>query len=264
MNCCPSNSTNCPIPTIEDFKTQFAKVFRFSPYEVWTQTTYDKGAQVNLDGRSYVSLIDNNSTMPTVPTEEPAADAEPATWDILNEYNPDLPTWVAPIAYPKDDEVLWLNKKTWTWGVYKSLVEDNYAVPSDPDSWQQDTLVELNTFVMDSDITEAMREASTIVPHPSPMSCDDYQLCFLLMTAHFVITDWQAANMGLNASGTGGILTSRTAGKMSAGYAVSPILAKFPQYQMYLTTPWGLKAITTLMRYNVGNVLGFQGKFTSY
>lgn len=250
MNDCQKE---CKKPDILDFKRMFAKVFKFAPYKEWVPTVYNTGDEVNVDKQTYTSLIDNNA--------QPVTDEEAWT---LSEYKPCAPMWVAPIAYEAGAEVLWLNDTTWIWGVYQSLVSDNYTAPSDTTMWEPVEGVNLRQYVADSDIEEAMREAATVVPDHSPMICEEYQMCFLLMTAHFVITDWQAANAGLNASGTGGILTSRTAGKMSAGYAVSPILQQYPQYQMYLTTPWGLKAMTTILRYNVGNLIGVQGKFTSY
>lgn len=247
-------TSECPRPTIVDFKKMFAKTFKFAPYPEWTETVYSEGDKVDYNSVSYVSLINNNTKDPT----------DPDGWAALAEYDDTLDVWVAPVAYPTDSIVLWLNTTTWQWGAYKSLIDDNYAMPSDTASWELDTTVNLRSFVMDSDIAEAMREAATVVPDHAPMICDEYKMCFLLMTAHFLITDWMATNQGLNASGTSGILTSRTAGKMSASYAVSPILNQYPQYQAYLTTPWGLKAITTLIRYNVGNMALLQGRFTSY
>ena len=117
---------------------------------------------------------------------------------------------------------------------------------------------------MDSDIEEAMTEAAAYFPEYAPMEHDEFVTCFLLLTAHFLIKDWQATHQGLNASGASGILTFRRVGKMSAGYQVSTLLQMYPQWQALIDTWWGLKAMTLLARYNVGNVMGVQGAFTPY
>ena len=191
-------------PSIEEFKTKFAKTFRFSPYPV---------------------------------------------------YDPET-------TYEQNDVVLWLSGN-YEWGVYKALQEATDVLPSDKTYWVKET-VNLDSFVMDSDIEEAMNEAQAWFPEHAPMLHEEYVTCFLLLTAHFLIKDWQATHQGLNASGSSGILTSRTVGKMSAGYAVSTLLQQYPQWQALVDTWWGLKAVTIMARYNVGNVVGIQGMFTPY
>lgn len=192
------------IPTITEFKTRFAKTFRFSPYPVYDAET----------------------------------------------------------VYEQNDQVLWLSE-SFQWGVYKALQESTGILPSDDTYWKP-VDVNLDSFVMDSDIEEAMGEAAAYFPEYAPMVHDEYVTCFLLLTAHFLIKDWQATHQGLNASGASGILTSRTVGKMSAGYQVSTLLQMYPQWQALIDTWWGLKAMTLMARYNVGNVMGVQGEFTPY
>lgn len=191
-------------PTITEFKTRFAKTFRFSPYPI---------------------------------------------------YDPEQ-------TYAKDDEVLWLSEM-FQWGVYKAKAETEGNDPSDTELWEKQD-VNLNSFVMDSDIEEAMGEAAAYFPEHANMVHEEYVTCFLLLTTHFLIKDWQATHQGLNASGASGILTSRTVGKMSAGYAVSTLLQMYPQWQALVDTWWGLKAVTLMSRYCVGNIIGVPGAFTPY
>lgn len=172
------------------------------------------------------------------------------------------PVYDPETTYEQNDVVLWLSP-AYQWGAYKALQESTGNLPSDTTYWKEEN-VNLNSFVMDSDIEEAMSEAAAWFPEHAPMVHDEYVTCFLLLTAHFLIKDWQAAHQGLNASGSGGILTSRTAGKMSASYAVSTLLQQNPQWQALVDTWWGLKAMTIMARYNVGNVMGVQGAFTPY
>lgn len=173
------------------------------------------------------------------------------------------PVYDDETAYGQNDMVLWLSE-AYQWGVYKAKQDTTGIAPSDVDVWEEDKSVNLDSFVMDSDIEEAMTEAAAYFPEYAPMEHDEFVTCFLLLTAHFLIKDWQATHQGLNASGASGILTSRTVGKMSAGYQVSTLLQMYPQWQALIDTWWGLKAMTLLARYNVGNVMGVQGAFTPY
>lgn len=173
------------------------------------------------------------------------------------------PVYDDETAYKQNDVVLWLSPM-YQWGAYKAKADTTGVAPSDETVWHEDKSVNFNSFVMDSDIEEAMSEAAAWFPEHAPMVHDEYVTCFLLLTAHFLIKDWQASHQGLNASGSGGILLSRTAGKMSASYAVSTLLQQNPQWQALVDTWWGLKAMTIMVRYNVGNVMGVQGAFTPY
>ena len=228
----------------------------------WSDTeTYAVNDEVVYNGMVFRSLRDSNTDAITISQ----------SWMRLAPIEivyPDAVPWVEPIAYMAGDKALYLDETTWTWAWYGNTVDDNYEPPSD-ESWtnlstQSPNPVLVTGFVKDADIEEAMREAATIVPDGTPMACNEYQMAFLLMTAHWVISDWQAKNLGMNASGASGILTGRAAGKMSASYAVSPLLQQNPLWQPYLTTPWGVKAIAILARYNVGNVMFVQGAFTRY
>ncbi len=173
------------------------------------------------------------------------------------------PVYDDETEYGQNDMVLWLSG-AYQWGVYNAKQDTIGVEPSDEDIWHEDKSVNLDSFVMDSDIEEAMTEAAAYFPEYAPMEHDEFVTCFLLLTAHFLIKDWQATHQGLNASGASGILTSRTVGKMSAGYQVSTLLQMYPQWQALIDTWWGLKAMTLLARYNVGNVMGVQGSFTPY
>lgn len=172
------------------------------------------------------------------------------------------PVYDPETIYEQNDVVLWLSGN-YQWGAYKALQEVTDILPSNETYWKEEP-VNFDSFVMDSDIEEAMNEAQAWFPEHAPMIHEEYVTCFLLLTAHFLIKDWQATHQGMNASGSSGILTSRTVGKMSAGYAVSTLLQQYPQWQALVDTWWGLKAVTIMARYNVGNVVGVQGMFTPY
>lgn len=240
--------------TIVDFKRAFAGVFRFMPYPEWVKTTYDTGDQVNYNGQSYESLTDNNYTVPG---------AESSNWKVLEQTNPDLLNWIKPVAYSTGEKVLFLDETTWKWGVYDSKIDGNYDSPANTNSWNS-TNDSIIGYVSDSMITEAFAEANTVLPKSGISEFDEYKQVFLLLSAHFLIMDWQAKNAGLNPSGTSGILTSKRISDFSATYALSPILTKYPEYSILTTTYWGQKALFLLSRHWVGNVVSVGGAFTPY
>ena len=172
------------------------------------------------------------------------------------------PVFDPEVTYEAKDTVLWLSDQ-YQWGAYQATDTTTGNLPSDTSYWKEHP-VDLNSFVLDSDIEEAMMESSAYFPESSPMLPDEYRMCFLLLTAHFLIKDWQATHQGLNASGATGILLSRTVGKMSASYHVSTLLQQYPQWQALVDTWWGLKAVTLMARYNVGNIISVPGAFTPY
>lgn len=243
--------------TIVDFKRAFADVFRFSPYPEWVKTTYDTGDEVNYNGASFRSLVDNNSTEPS------RTDSE--NWEVLDNYITDLPDWVQPIAYNAGDIVIYLDEKDWQRKAYSSARDNNFNSPGDIDSgWVIDSSVIFSKYVNDSMIDEAFLEAAAILPKDGISEFAEYKQVFLLLAAHFLVMDWQAKNSGMSPSGTSGIITSRRISDFSATYAINPILSQYPQYSMLTTTYWGQKALMLLSRHWVGNIVFVGGAFTSY
>ena len=71
-------------------------------------------------------------------------------------------------------------------------------------------------------------------------------------------------NNGINAAGSSGIIVGRTVGKMSTHYSVSPIIQKYPEYEIYYKTDEGQKAMSIILRWNVAPLIYVPGAFTDY
>lgn len=171
--------------------------------------------------------------------------------------------WEEETLYSENDNVLYLSPENYTWGIYKSLVDENDSLPTDKEKWEL-TSINPNSYVTDKDIETAMDQAETVCCEGKITSPKDYFIAFMYMTAHFLIIDWQMRNAGINAGGTSGILIGRTVGKMSTHYAVSPIIQKYPEYEIYFKTLEGQKAMSIILRYCVAPLIYANGEFTDY
>lgn len=212
---------------------------------------FSVGAIVSYVGKYYESLYDNNTQAPT----------DVMAWKETQILG--ATAWAQPIAYKKDDKVLAMSTPDYAWHIYESLNDDNYAAPTDESMWNK-TNDKVNNFVSDSMIEEAFLEARTILPEGGIGEPEEYKAVFLLLAAHFLITDWQASNAGLNANGSSGIVLSRRVNDFNATYALNPILVQYPQYALLATTYWGQKALMLMSRHWVGNVITVDGSLTNY
>lgn len=299
-------------PTVEEFKNYFADYFRFSPYNVWEKTCYDKDEIVSYNAKQYKSDMNFNISTPgddmwfdylvdtwengveynvdavvksegiyyqalqenknvevtdteywkelTIPEVQSIyGDA----WIELTEEQEDVPEFVQPIVYSKNSLVFYLKKPNYAWGIYKSLSDNNFYEPSDEERWEL-TSIKPSTFIKDSDIETAMDQASTVCVEGKIGDPKDYFIAFMYMTAHFLIIDWKMKNTGINASGTSGILIGRTVGDMTTHYSVSPIIQKYPEYEIYYKTLEGQKAMSIILRWNVAPLIYVDGSFTDY
>ena len=238
---------------IDDFKKMFYRDnnFDFQPYPTWIKTTYDIGAQVNKDNASWVSLINNNITVPN--------DPEAGEWDEEVEFNPEYPDWKAPIAYAKNDRAIYtVNFK---YKVFKSLKDDNYTVPTSGD-WMEDEEVTINDFILDADIEKAMREASNKFNPSLFGSIEDKKLAFSYLTAFFLVYDLQMAKDGTNSSWSNPVV-KREVGKMAVWYQVPEEMKNYPSYSFLSRNKYGLKYFELIRAKLTGNIKTFIGNATN-
>lgn len=237
---------------IDDFKKMFYRDnnFDFQPYPTWTKTTYDLGAQVNKDNSSWVSAINDNATVPNDP------DAE---WNEEVEFHPEYPEWVAPIAYQKNDRVIYtVNFK---YKVFKSLEDNNYTVPTSGD-WKEDEEETINDFILDADIEKAMREASNKFNPSLFGTIEDRKLAFSYLTAFFLVYDLQMAKDGTNSSWSNPV-TKREVGKMAVWYEVPAEMKNYPSYSFLSRNKYGLKYFELIRAKLAGNIRTFIGNATN-
>lgn len=237
---------------IDDFKKMFYRDnnFDFQPYPTWTKTTYDLGAQVNKDNSSWVSAINDNATVPNDP------DAE---WNEEIEFHPEYPEWVAPIAYQKNDRVIYT--ENFKYKVFKSLEDDNYTVPTSGD-WMEDEENTINDFILDADIEKAMREASNKFNPSLFGTLEDKKLAFSYLTAFFLVYDLQMAKEGTSSSWSNPV-TKREVGKMAVWYEVPAEMKNYPSYSFLSRNQYGLKYFELIRAKLAGNIRTFIGNATN-
>ena len=226
--------------TLDEFKLYFLREagLEYQPYPTFVKTTYDAGVKVNHDGSSWESSIANNATEPG------AIDAE---WSELEAIDPELPEWVAPIAYQEHEKVVAIvNFKP---GVWVSKADDNYAVPgTDNEKWALDEDEDLDGVILDLDIERAMGEASfkfnkNLFTEPKG------KMIFLYLTMFFLVYDRQNASAGLNGNSAAGPVIHRSVGKMSVTYMESKLYAKYPSYEFLASNDYGRKAFNLMAPY---------------
>ena len=238
---------------IDDFKKMFFRDnnFDFQPYPTWTKTTYDIGDQVNKDNASWKSLVNNNATVPN--------DPEAGEWDEEVDFNPEYPEWVAPIAYQKNDRVIYtVNFK---YKVFKSLENDNYTIPTSGD-WKEDEEITIDDFILDADIEKAMREASNKFNPSLFGSIEDRKLAFSYLTAFFLVYDLQMAKDGTNSSWSNPVV-KREVGKMAVWYQVPEEMKNYPSYSFLSRNKYGLKYFELIRAKLTGNIKTFIGNATN-
>lgn len=237
---------------IDDFKKMFYRDnnFDFQPYPNWTKTTYDLGNKVNKDNASWTSYINNNATVPN--------DLN-ADWGEEVDFHPEYPEWVAPIAYQKNDRVIYtVNFK---YKVFESLENDNYTVPTSGD-WIEDEENTINDFILDADIEKAMREASNKFNPSLFGSIEDRKLAFSYLTAFFLVYDLQMAKDGTNSSWSNPV-TKREVGKMAVWYQVPEEMKNYPSYSFLSRNQYGLKYFELIRAKLAGNIRTFIGNTTN-
>lgn len=226
--------------TLDEFKLYFLREagLEYQPYPTFVKTTYDAGAKVNHGGSSWESAIANNTTEPG------AIDAE---WSELETIDPELPEWVAPIAYQEQEEVVAIvNFKP---GVWISKANDNYAAPGTNDTmWELDEDEDLDGVILDLDIERAMGEASFKF-NKGLFTEPKGKMIFLYLTMFFLVYDRQMASAGMNGNSAAGPVLHRSVGKMSVTYMESKLFSKYPSYEFLATNDYGRKAFNLMAPY---------------
>jgi hypothetical protein len=107
--------------------------------------------------------------------------------------------------------------------------------------------------VTDADISKAFLEASANF-NDGLFSADDIcKLCYLYLTAHFLVVDFQMAAQGLNSVGYNPV-SSRSVGPVSEGYAIPEWVSKSTTLGQYTTTRYGQKYLALIRPLLIGNV----------
>jgi len=135
---------------------------------------------------------------------------------------------------------------------YTSLVDNNTADVTDTESWQP-TNESINDYVSDEDINRAWREAAAVF---NPMLIGDCQAAattFLYLVAFYLAYDLQLASSGAYGQISFPAREVRV-GSVSEGYYVPEIYMEDPILGFYARNGFGLKYLSLVYMYTIGNV----------
>jgi hypothetical protein len=108
-------------------------------------------------------------------------------------------------------------------------------------------------FVTDADINKAFLEAKANFNDSLFSSDDTLKLCYLYLTAHYLVTDFQIAAGGLNSVGYNQV-ASRAVGSVSESYQIPDWAVNNPVLSAYGTTRYGQKYLSLIRPLLIGNV----------
>lgn len=116
-------------------------------------------------------------------------------------------------------------------------------------------------YVTDTDITKAMTEAD--INFNFGLFGDDTsaQVCFLYLTAHYLVNDLQTAVDGVHGAGYFAV-ASRSVGSVSESYAIPEWMTSDPVLGAFATTRYGQKYLSLIKPMLLGNVQVYAGSTT--
>ena len=143
-------------------------------------------------------------------------------------------------------------------GFYESLINNNLSALSNTTAWEaiQDSV---DNYVSDNDITRAFLEASVNFNEGLFESDNVAMMMFYYLTAHYICIDANNVNNGIGI-GYVGVSQSKHVGSVSESFAIPKWVTDNPILSSYASTGYGLKYLSLLYPYLVGNVICIQGK----
>lgn len=157
---------------------------------------------------------------------------------------PFIPYYDSEKTYKKDDIVYDTEGEAY----YKSLKDDNTAELDMADSWGTPTSDEIAEYVTDKDILFAKDEADGVANEAFVTD-----LAYLYLIAFFLCYDLDLASAG--ASGTTSFPAKRKrVGSVDEEYAIPKWIEDDPIFSFYARNGFGLKYLTLIRPYLVGNV----------
>lgn len=160
-----------------------------------------------------------------------------------------LPVYVTGKTYFKDDVVYYESL------FYKCKKDEVTSLPTTQADWQAINQSVLN-YTQDSDIINAMAEAR--INFNETLFGDDAKLVFLYLTAYYLTVDFQNALGQANA----GIVTSKSVGSVSESYGIPQWMLQDRVLSAYTKNGYGLKYLSLIQPYLIGNVMFFPGATT--
>ena len=140
---------------------------------------------------------------------------------------------------------------------YKCIVANTTDAPTVTAKWQLTKQTVLN-YCQDSDILNAVKEANVNF-NEQLFSEEDAKLIFMYLVAYYLTNDFKNALGQLSA----GITTSKSVGSVSESASVPQWMLNDKMLSAYARNGYGLKYLSLIMPYLVGNVMFFAGETTA-
>ena len=161
-----------------------------------------------------------------------------------------LPVYVSGKTYFKGDVVYYESL------FYTCKKEHTTALPTVNSDWDLTKQSVLN-YCQDSDITSAIAEANVNF-NEQLFSKEDAKLIFMYLVAYYLTNDFKNAMGQLSA----GITTSKSVGSVSESSSVPQWMLNDRLLSAYARNGYGLKYLSLIQPYLIGNVMFFQGATT--
>lgn len=107
--------------------------------------------------------------------------------------------------------------------------------------------------VSDAEIARAMAEAGMNYNEAILECCDSKKIIFAYLTAYYLVVDMNNANTQ-GASNNGGLLTYRQVRNVAESFKVPKWIEENPMLSMFAQNGYGLKYVTMIYPYLIGNV----------
>lgn len=120
--------------------------------------------------------------------------------------------------------------------------------------------IDATTSILDADVARAMLECSQMInPDLCPNGQEQYNLAYLYLSAHNLVTNIQASGQGV-ASQNDWLVNSKSVGNVSQASQIPQRILDNPQWAAYSKTQYGLKYLTMVMPYVNGAIYSVKGK----
>lgn len=164
---------------------------------------------------------------------------------------PYLPVWEYGKSYMAGDIVYYEGN------FYQSKTNGNSDEPP-TENWTLYNDNELN-YVSDEDISRAFVEAKANFNPCLFPDCQIMRMVYCYLSAHYLVIDLNNA-MNPLALGAMGIVQSKSVGSVSESYGIPQWLMNKPNMSLYAQTGYGLKYLSLITPYMVGNIIYTPGR----
>lgn len=113
--------------------------------------------------------------------------------------------------------------------------------------------------VMDADINKAIDEAKFNFNEALFGSQAEFNIGFLYLTAHYLVSDLQASSQGI-AGQYNWLQTSKSAGNVSESFQIPDRILNNPEFAMFSKTRYGAKFLSLIMPRIIGQIFTVCGR----